>query len=269
MTEATTLLQKKLNAEINTLRKSFRVVALSKMNSATAAYFGNFLVCKSCIKEYLQALGYFRGFKVVTLGRLYFHVTNFVEIIFSIYYLKKFDKKTFYQLGRTPQDIIKKLGNKFKYYYPVEKYINFRHRLYIKRQKSMGFMEDTVQEQRERIWLDTMLNNKTLLTCEQIIQHGKTLKLSPAVIIIANIAAGNESNALFVDFKKEKEYTIVKDFIEHHYIRSFLSLLDCSPSHLSSVLGYNHADLNAMATSFQDDIERILYDTKIGRLINV
>lgn len=269
MNDVAKLLQKDLDAEVKSLLKT-RVVAPRQMNSAAATYIGNFLVCKSCIKDFLQQLGYKRGFKVVALGRLYTSVTNFAEIILAIYYLSKLDKKTFRSLGSSAQEVIDRLGVRFPLYYPVEAYIKFRTRLFGKRQSSMGVVTDSIKQEKDKVWLNAVTRNKTLLkNCKEIIKYGTKFKISKAVIAIAVISNGHEASEDFVQYRKTAEYMITKDFVENHYIRSFLSKLECTPEHVSEVLGYNHADLNAMATAYQDDIERILNDTRQGRLFNV
>lgn len=263
-------IQRALDAEVNTLLEKHRVLVLEKIPSTTAVLVGNFIISKSILSPFLKRLGYARGKKPTGVGRLYFKVNNFAEILLSIYYLYILAPKVFKKVAPTPilaiEGIVK---NVISISCPVTHYLEFRHKLFLKRCISMGVGQYDLRKTVDSAWINTVKD-----TCgKTIITSGEAMGVSPAVICIALLEHTDCKDIDFYAYKAANEAIIQKEFITRHYVRSLLGRVTRRFSKnydiLRDLIGFTHADINNMATEYQDNIERILDNTRNGLFIDI
>lgn len=263
--------QRLLKAEVNALLKKNRVVVRETIPSTTAVLVGNFIVSKSIISPFLKRLGYERNKKVTGVGRLYFKVNNFVEIILALYYLYILAPKLFKKIAKDPFAVIDGIvKNKISISSPMTSYLEFRNMLYHKRLMSMGESDyNKNYVVRDRLWIKDVKVN----TARQLIASGEASRVNPAIVCIALIEHDLHNNLDFELYRDRNAAVIHKAFIQHHYIRSMLSRISCKFTdrydELVDILGFTHADINAMATEYQDSISRLLDNMKRGEFLNI
>lgn len=263
--------QKLLNAEVRSLLKKNRVVVREKIPSTTAVLVGNFIVSKSIVSPFLKRLGYERNKKVTGIGRLYFKVNNFVEIILAIYYLYILAPKVFRKMGKDPFSVIDGIvKNKISISSPMTCYLEFRNLLYNKRIMSMGESSwNKPYMTRDLVWL----NSVNASTARQVIISGEASRVSPAVVCVALVEHDLYDDIDFTLYRDRNMAAIQKAFIQHHYIRSFMSRISNKFTDryelLAQLLGFTHADINSMATEYQDSISRLLTNMKRGEFLNI
>lgn len=259
-------IQNALDAEVKNLLQKHHVVVRGTVTSTTAVLIGNFIVSKSTLSPFLKRLGYSRNKRVTGVGRLYFKVNNFAEIILAIYYLYLLAPHIFIRLAKDPFAVIEGMvKDKISIPYPMTCYLEFRNKLYHKRCMSMGTSNaNAAYATRDYLWI----NKLKASTAAQVIQSGEEMKINPAVICIALLEREMQDTRDFKEFIDSNLSRIQKAFITFHYIRAMLTRVS-NYNTVRDVLGFSHADVNAMATEYQDNIARLLDNMKNGEFITI
>lgn len=131
---------------------------------------------------------------------------------------------------------------------------------------------DALEERRDTLWISKVASDKSI-TSEQLIIDGEAAGVSPSIICIALIEHNKEREVDFKLYKEKNLAVIQKLFITHHYIRAMLSRVikkfSNNYTELSALLGFTHADINAMATEYQDTITNTLEAMHDGKFIDI
>lgn len=241
---------------------------LGKIPSTTAVIVGNFIVSKSILSPYLKRLGYKRNKKVTGIGRLYFKVNNFAEIILAIYYLHILSPKNLKKIARDPMSWVDGIvRDRIAISSAMTCYLEFRNELYRRRCISLGVSDyDRSASLRDTVWLNTLSADSN---ATQIIMSGEELGIPPSIICIALLEHNLQQDINFILYRDRNLARVQKDFVSHHYIRSALSRIPDRYKEMEEVFGFTHADVNAMATEYQDHIQLILERTRNGEFLNI
>lgn len=220
-------------------------------------FLGDYIVRKSPLAPFFRGMGYVRGTR--SIARLFFKMDDFAENIACLYYLKKFYKE------HLPQDIniLNSLDNPksgISRNIIKELYFEMRGVLYYRLSVSMGNKMDPAAFTKKTSWL--FQNSFIPVSVDYLLTDAKRCGISPAVIFIAavklNLHTTQQMQAFFSTYSESIQQEFLQDFTTRSLLNAFADRYKDDPDQMRDIFGYTFADIQIMATVYQDELKNYL-----------
>lgn len=239
-------------------------------NSSDVRYAADYIVKKSPFAKFFQGIGIAHGSQI---KRTFdgFRTYRYLASIAQLYYILQLnpgdtdfsDLEKLFSVDGCWKGISEKIFHDYRNQITAMRYA---------RCKSMGKNFDRHLTQPVSYkYLVPLL--KCLTFDELIEQSNKLLFCDASIIAIALMLIGLDDDPKAQDWLKENREQILDEFVRDGYLRQYITLFhnlarktpegvqsfeEADSERIKRAFGYTHKEINAMATKFQDDIQRQL-----------